>query len=80
MQYKDYKTSFEMIKKHSKKLYFSDLIKAYKTNIKKTWKFVKEALGKGQVNSTVYPKKIAVKEKNITKNESIAINFINFFY
>ena len=33
-----------------KKLYFSNLINKYKTNIQNTWQVIKEALENGQVN------------------------------
>ena len=46
-EYQDYKRLFESIKKPSKKLYFSKIILNYKSNIKKTWQVIKEAIGKG---------------------------------
>ena len=52
------KYSLKQLKKHSKKLYFSNLINKYKTTIKKTWQVIKESLGKRQVNCQVYPKKL----------------------
>ena len=55
--YKDYKTLFEKIIKHflkqlesAQKPYLSNLINKYKTNIKKIWQVIKEALGNRQVN------------------------------
>ena len=56
-------------KKRSEKLI---LRKKYKTTIKETWQVIKEALGKEQVNSQIFPNKIVLKKKNITKIESIA--------
>ena len=46
LEYKTYKKGFESIKKHSKKLHFSNL--KYKHNIKKTWEVMKESIGKGK--------------------------------
>ena len=45
-KYKNYKNLFESIKRRSKKLHFSKLILKYKSNIKKTWQILKEAIGK----------------------------------
>ena len=56
-------------KKRSEKLI---LRKKYKTTIKETWQVIKEALGKEQVNSQIFPNKIVLKKKNITKIKSIA--------
>ena len=56
-------------KKRSEKLI---LRKKYKTTIKETWQVIKEALGKEQVNRQIFPNKIVLKKKNITKIESIA--------
>ena len=66
---KKWKDTLRYDKKRSEKLI---LRKKYKTTIKETWQVIKEALGKEQVNSQIFPNKIVLKKKNITKIESIA--------
>ena len=66
--HKSYQTSLKQLKSTQKS--FSNLINKYKTNIKKTWEAIKEALGEKQVNRQVYDK------KNITKIEYIVIILI----
>ena len=63
LEYKNY--HFESVKKHSKKLHFSNLILKYKNNIKKTWEIIKESIGKGYCNYQCFPKKLV---KNILKH------------
>ena len=56
--YKNYKRLFEVVKKNSKRLYYSNLIIKYKNNIKKTWSLIKEAIGKEKIKQQNFPKKI----------------------
>ena len=72
LAYKTYKRLFESIKKHSKKLHFSNLILKYKNNIKKTWEVIKESIGKRNCHDQNFPKKIVVDGKDITDEELIA--------
>ena len=44
LNYKQFKTLFESLKKKSKKNYYSELINSYKHNIKKTWYVMKEII------------------------------------
>ena len=41
LNYKQYKTLFELLKKKSKKNYYSDLNDSYKYNAKRTWDVMK---------------------------------------
>ena len=77
-EYKDYKALIKPIKYYSKKLYFSSLINKCKTNIKKSWQVIKEALRKRQDNCQVFPEKIVVNKKNNPNIESIDIILIAF--
>ena len=54
------------------------LINKCKTNIKKTWQVIKEALGKQQVNHQVFREQTALNKKNKTNIESIVIISNNF--
>ena len=75
----DYKMLFESIKKHSKKLHFSNLILKYKNNIKKPWEVIKESIGKRNCHDQNFPKKIVVDGKHITDEELIAKSFNKYF-
>ena len=61
------------------KLHFSNLILKYKHNIKKTWKVIKESIGKGKRNHQSFPKKIKLDGKNITNEDFIAKHFNTYF-
>ena len=79
LAYKTYKRLFESIKKHSKKLHFSNLILKYKNNIKKTWEVIKESTRKRNCHDQNFPKKIVVDGKDITDEELIAKSFNKYF-
>ena len=61
LNYKQYKTLFESLKKKSKKNYYSDLIDSYKYNIKKTWDIMKEMIGNKRVTNAPLPNFITMK-------------------
>ena len=65
LNYKQYKTLFESLKKKSKKNYYSDLIDSYKYNIKKTWDIMKEIIGNKRVTNAPFPNFITVKNREI---------------
>ena len=71
-EYKDYKQLFEKIKKDSKKKYFQEKLSFYKNDIKNTWKTLKDVIGKAKINEHCLPKKIALENKEITDQKTIA--------
>ena len=78
-EYKDYKQLFEKIKKDSKKKYFQKKFSFYKNDIKNTWKTLKDAIGKTKINENRLPKKIALENKEITYQKTVAEK-VNEFY
>ena len=78
-EYKDYKQLFEKIKKDSKKKYFQEKLSFYKNDIKNTWKTLKDVIGKTKINENRLPKKIALENKEITDQKTIAERFNEFF-
>ena len=70
LNYKQYKTLFESLKKKSKKNYYSDLIDSYKYNIKKTWDIMKEIIGNKRVTNAPLPNFITVKNRNIRQKRN----------
>ena len=79
LEYKAYKELLESIKKRSKILHFSNPIRKYNHNIKKTWEVIKESIGKGKFNHQNFPKKIRLDGKNITDEDRIAKQFNTYF-
>ena len=65
LNYKQYKTLFESLKKKSKKNYYLDLIDSHKYNIKKTWNIMKEIIGNKRVTNAPLPNFITVKNREI---------------
>ena len=79
LNYKQYKTLFESLKKKSKKNYYSDLIDSYKYNIKKTWAIMKEIIGNKRVTNAPFPNFITVKNREIFDKKEIAETFNSYF-
>ena len=77
LEYKNY--HFESVKKHSKKLLFSNLILKYKNNSKKTWEIIKESIGKGYCNYQCFPKKLVIDKENIIHEGLLAKHFNTYF-
>ena len=78
-EYKDYKQLFEKIKKDSKKKYFQEKLSFYKNDIKNTWKTLKDVIGKTKINENRLPKKIALENKEITDQKTVAEKFNEFY-
>ena len=66
LNYKQYKTLFESLKKKSKKNYYSDFVNSYKYNIRKTWEVMKEIIGNKRVTNVPLPNFITVKNSSLT--------------
>ena len=79
LNYKQYKTFFESLKKKSKKNYYSDLIDSHKYNIKKTWNIMKEIIGDKRVTNAPLPNFITVKTREIFDKKEIAETFNSYF-
>ena len=56
-EYKDHKQLFEKIKKDSKKEYFQEKRNFHKSDIKDTWKTLKDVIGKTKLKENRLPKK-----------------------
>ena len=79
LNYKQYKTLFESLKKKLKKNYYSGLINLHKYNTKKTWDIMKEISGNKRVTNAPLPKFITVKNREIFDKKEIAETFISYF-
>ena len=79
LNYKQYKTFFESLKKKSKKSYYSDLIDSCKYNIKKTWDVMKEIIGNKSVTNAPLPNFITVKNREIFDKKEITETFNSYF-
>ena len=78
-EYKDYKKLYESVKQRTKKLHYVNLINKYKSNIKKTWKVIKDLKGKSKCNLKTFPRKIVTENKVVADTEVIAKHFNTFF-
>ena len=78
-EYKDYKQLFEKIKKDSKRKCFLEKLSFYKNDIINTWETLNDKIGKTKINENRHPKKIALENKEITDQKTIAEK-INEFY
>ena len=76
---KTYKNLFETIKRISKKNYYSEKILSFKGDAKKTWKTIKDLIGKAKMNKPSLPQKIRVKKTDIFDQGKIATEFNRFF-
>ena len=60
--YKTCKNIFETMKRKSKKNYYSEKILSFKGDVKKTWKTIKDLIGKAKMNKSTLPQEIGVKK------------------
>ena len=60
---KTYKKLFKITKRKSKKNFYSEKILSFKGDAKKTWKTMKDLIGKAKMNKSSLPQKIRVKKK-----------------
>ena len=70
---------FETIKKRSKKRFYSEKLRQFKGDTRKTWGVMKEILGKCTAKSPTLPTKIAVNKTDIFDAAKIADEFNKFF-
>ena len=77
--YKTYKNLFETIKRKSKKYYYSKKILSFKGDAKKTWKTMKDLIGKAKMNKSLFLQKIRVKKLVYLTKKKKAIEFNRFF-
>ena len=78
-KYKDYRQLFEKIKKDSKKKYFQEKFGFYKNDIKNAWKTLKDVIVKTNINENRLPKMIALENKELTDQKTIAEKFNEFY-
>ena len=70
---KAYKNLSETIKRKSKKNYYIEKILSFKGYIKKkTWRIMKDLIGKDKMNKSSLPQKIRVKKTDIFNQEKTA--------
>ena len=79
LNYKQYKTLFESLKKKSRKNYYSDLIDSCKYKIKNTWNAMKEIIGNKRVTNAPLPSFITVKNREMFNEKEIAKTFVSYF-
>ena len=70
---------FEIIKRKSKRNYYSQKILEYRNNAKKTWNIMKDVLGKTNKPGSRLPAKLVIKKNDATSEIGIANEFYKFF-
>jgi len=78
-KFKFYRNKLNRLIKVSKKNYYQNYFSTNRSNIKKTWKGIKEIIGFKNGNSSVPPKIVTSENRELTDCQSIANCFNNFF-
>ena len=77
--YKDYRKLFETITMKSKRKYYSEKLLQFQGDAKKTWRIMKEVIGKSKLIHSTLPRKIIINKNVIFEEKHIANAFNNFF-
>ena len=67
-KYKNYKNLFEKIKKKAKSICYSNKLLKCTGDIKKTWKVMKDIIGKSKIKSTNLPRKLTINKVDVYIN------------
>ena len=70
---------FEMIKRKSKKRFYSKKLIKFQGDAEKTWCIMKEYIGKVEINKSSQPPKIVTDKTEILGEFNTANEFNNFF-
>ena len=79
LNYKQYKTLSESLKKKSKKTYYPDLIDSDNHNNKNSWDVMKKNIGNKIVSNAPLPNFITVKNRDIFDKKGITKTFNSYF-
>ena len=77
--YKDYKNLFEIIKRKSKKQFYSEKLIKFQGNARKALSIIKELNGKNKIYKSSFPQQIVIDTTEIVGETKIANEFNNFF-
>ena len=77
--YKAYKNLFEIIKRRSKKKFYSAKLIKFQGDTKKTWHIMKKLIGKSGIDKLSFPQKIVINKTEIVGETKIANEFNKFF-
>ena len=77
--YKKYKHLFDKIKKKFKTSYYQLKLKLFESDIKKTWKIIKEIIGRKRGTCDSFPKKLIIGKVEITDTKTITKTCNNIF-
>ena len=78
-KYKNYKNLFYTIKKKAKKIYYSNKLLKCTGDVKKTWKVMKDIIGKSKTKSTNLTCKRTINKVDLYNKPKIADAFNDFF-
>ena len=77
--YKDYRKIFQTITMKSKRKYYSEKLLQFQGDAKKTWRIMKEVIGKSKLIHSTLPRKIVINKNVIFEEKHITNAFNNFF-
>ena len=77
--YKNYRKLFEKIIMKSKRKYYSEKFLQFQGDAKKTWRIMKEVIGKFKLIYSTFPRKTVINKNVIYEERHIANAFNNFF-
>ena len=77
-QYKTYLNMYNKMKRSTKSAYYKDILDINKSNIKKTWKILNEAIGRNY-NKAKFPQSFTINNVNVTERLKFVQEFNNFY-
>ena len=77
--YRDYRKLFETITMKSKRKYYSEKLLQFQGDATKTWRIMKEIIGKSKLIHSTLPRKVIINKNVIFEKKYIANAFNNFF-
>lgn len=75
--YKKYKSKRTLLLRNSEKLYYARMFELHNNNLRKTWKFIKQAMGHSAVTQSIVP--LLIDNKLICDSSLTANEFNKFF-
>lgn len=78
-KYKSYRNKLNQVLRTAKKQYFTTQLQLANSDLKKTWKIIKQALNKPLHTKSKYPSEFKIQNKVIENQQDIADQFNDYF-
>ena len=76
--YKQYRNNLNKLLRRTERSYYNQLLLQNKNNLKESWKLMKRILNKSE-NTSPFPNKIIINDKEVTDKKHIVDSFNNYF-